>query len=194
MDVRFTVQLVKSSARCFWIVLAAALLVWLMPAFSASEVVPVFGPKQYTRIAGPPQTFTETFEQCGNARCQLVITNGDADGKHRVSSASIFLNGVRIVEPDDFNGRVAKIVKRVVLANNNQLTIKLASKPGSFLTVDVECAQSPVVLQAGSPGVSLHDPMTLLAVSAVMAVVGIVACWVPALRAARIDPVVALRS
>ena len=43
-------------------------------------------------------------------------------------------------------------------------------------------------------GVQPHDPMTLVGVSAVMALVGILACWIPALRAARIDPAVALRS
>src|SRR4051812_17364951 len=43
-------------------------------------------------------------------------------------------------------------------------------------------------------GVQPHDPVTLAGVSAVMALVGILACWIPALRAARIDPAVALRS
>jgi len=43
-------------------------------------------------------------------------------------------------------------------------------------------------------GVQPHDPLTLVSVSAVMALVGVLACWIPALRAARIDPAVALRS
>jgi predicted permease len=43
-------------------------------------------------------------------------------------------------------------------------------------------------------GVQPHDPVTLASVSAVMAIVGIVACWIPARSAARIDPAVALRS
>ncbi|MGE0439983.1 MAG: ABC transporter permease [Gemmatimonadales bacterium] len=42
-------------------------------------------------------------------------------------------------------------------------------------------------------GVPARDPVTLLAVAAVMASVGVVACWVPALRAARIDPGIAIR-
>jgi predicted permease len=43
-------------------------------------------------------------------------------------------------------------------------------------------------------GVQPNDPVTLAGVSAVMALVGILACWIPAMRAARIDPAVALRS
>ena len=42
-------------------------------------------------------------------------------------------------------------------------------------------------------GVAPHDPLTLAGVAVTMAAVGIAACWLPALRAARIDPVVAMR-
>jgi putative ABC transport system permease protein len=42
-------------------------------------------------------------------------------------------------------------------------------------------------------GVSPHDPTTFVAVSAVVIAAGAVACWFPARRAARVDPLVALR-
>jgi predicted permease len=42
-------------------------------------------------------------------------------------------------------------------------------------------------------GVAPHDPVTLVGVALMMAAVGVAACWLPALRAARIDPVVAIR-
>ncbi len=42
-------------------------------------------------------------------------------------------------------------------------------------------------------GVAPDDPMTLGLVAVVMATVGIVACWIPAARAAKIDPWVAVR-
>ncbi|HEX5581913.1 MAG TPA: ABC transporter permease, partial [Gemmatimonadaceae bacterium] len=42
-------------------------------------------------------------------------------------------------------------------------------------------------------GVEPHDPLTLVVVAVVMTAVGVGACWVPAARAARIDPAVALR-
>ncbi len=43
-------------------------------------------------------------------------------------------------------------------------------------------------------GVDSHDPMTLIIVAIIMTVVGIAACWIPAARAARIDPGAALRA
>jgi putative ABC transport system permease protein len=42
-------------------------------------------------------------------------------------------------------------------------------------------------------GVPANDPMTLVGVAAVMAAVGVGACWLPALRAASIDPATAIR-
>jgi len=43
-------------------------------------------------------------------------------------------------------------------------------------------------------GVAARDPETLAVVAVIMTVVGIAACWIPAARAARIDPGVALRA
>jgi predicted permease len=42
-------------------------------------------------------------------------------------------------------------------------------------------------------GIEPHDPVTLAGVAFVMTAIGIGACWLPAVRAARIDPAVAIR-
>ncbi len=43
-------------------------------------------------------------------------------------------------------------------------------------------------------GVAPSDPLTFAVVAGIMVLIGVLACWVPALRAARIDPAIALRA
>ena len=43
-------------------------------------------------------------------------------------------------------------------------------------------------------GVKAHDPLTYLSVAAVLMFVAIVACYIPARRAMRTDPMTSLRS
>ena len=42
--------------------------------------------------------------------------------------------------------------------------------------------------------VGTHDPTVYVSVTIVLAIVGVLAAWLPARRAARVDPVVALRT
>jgi putative ABC transport system permease protein len=42
-------------------------------------------------------------------------------------------------------------------------------------------------------GISPHDPLTFVAVSLVIVLAGLAACWFPAMRATRVDPMIALR-
>src|SRR5260370_35467504 len=80
------------------------------------------------------------------------MTNGNADGSDRISSASVYLNGVLIAGPSAFNQHVSTIVRPVGLAAVNHLTVALASKPGSFLTIEVVCDASAAVLSLGPAG------------------------------------------
>ncbi len=50
------------------------------------------------------------------------------------------------------------------------------------------------VIQGLLFGVEPHDPITFLAVAAMMAAIGIIACWLPARHAAQIDPAITMRS
>ena len=49
------------------------------------------------------------------------------------------------------------------------------------------------VLSALLYGIQPRDPVTILVVATVLALVALIACYVPGRRAARLDPVIALR-
>jgi len=49
------------------------------------------------------------------------------------------------------------------------------------------------LIQGALFGVPPHDPTTMLTVTMVMLAVGLLACWIPALRASRIDPALAMK-
>jgi putative ABC transport system permease protein len=50
------------------------------------------------------------------------------------------------------------------------------------------------VIQGLLFGVAPHDPTTFIGVAVMMAAIGVCACWIPALRASRIDPAITMRS
>jgi putative ABC transport system permease protein len=50
------------------------------------------------------------------------------------------------------------------------------------------------VIQGLLFGVAPHDPTTFVGVALLMAAIGIGACWIPAVRAARVDPAIAMRA
>jgi hypothetical protein len=134
----------------------ALLIIFVALSFvssGAAQTATTFGPKQYTRGKGATQSFSETFSRCAGGTCQLVIVNGNPDGSNRVSSASVALNGVQLLGPSDFDPNVARLVLPVNLADNDQLSVNLNSKPGSFLTVSVECSNFASLGVALQPGV-----------------------------------------
>jgi predicted permease len=50
------------------------------------------------------------------------------------------------------------------------------------------------VIQGLLFGVEPHDPATFAGVAILMALIGLLACWIPALRASRVDPTITMRS
>ena len=85
-------------------------------------------------------------------------------------------------------GADSGMVQRMVLREGGVLLVLglVLGVIGAFLAARV--------IQGLLFGVAPHDPLTFAGVAVMMAAIGIGACWIPALRASRIDPAIAMRS
>jgi RHS repeat-associated protein len=119
---------------------------------SFGDGVSVFGPKTYTMGTGKPQVFSDTFSvPAGSTSFNLIVKNG-AQGKNRVSSALLWINGTQVVGPSDFNQNINVITKKISLKKGiNQIKVELRSNPGSFIVVNIagEKDNRPPVSKAG---------------------------------------------
>jgi predicted permease len=84
-------------------------------------------------------------------------------------------------------------------ANQGQVERMILAEGGMLLAVGLVLGMvgaffGASLLRGMLFGVAPRDPTTFIAVALGMAVVGIAACWIPALRAARIDPAITMRS
>jgi putative ABC transport system permease protein len=81
----------------------------------------------------------------------------------------------------------AKVHRMILGEGGSLLAIGLAA--GAVLAFVASSALRTLLF-----GVAPHDPTTLASVAGILALVGVAACWLPAARAARVDPAIALRS
>ncbi|MES2697840.1 MAG: ADOP family duplicated permease, partial [Verrucomicrobiota bacterium] len=96
--------------------------------------------------------------------------------------------------------RTGEIGLRMALGALPQSVLMMVVRE-SFVLVALGAAIGVAVAVAASRwivsmlfGVSTTDPFTYVAVTALLAVVGLIACFFPALRAARVDPMTSLRA
>jgi ABC-type antimicrobial peptide transport system permease subunit len=95
--------------------------------------------------------------------------------------------------------RTREIGIRMALGGQRADILRLIVGQGAWLTV-IGGAIGIVAALGVTPwiasmlyGVTPRDPLTFVAVAALLAVVSAAACWIPARRATRVDPMVALR-
>jgi hypothetical protein len=118
------------------ILITTSLLIGLFVSVSFASEITSFGAKQYVRTTGKPNVYNDTFPGIVG-QGKFIIKNGDANGKNRVSSASIIVNGRQVLGPNSFNQKVYNIVVPVNLAENNTISVDLRSGPGGYLTIRV---------------------------------------------------------
>jgi predicted permease len=112
----------------------------------------------------------------------------------------IAMVGIAGVLAFSVSSRTSEIGIRMSLgADAGRVHRMILSEGGSLLVVGLVLGAvlafvSSSLLRGLLFGVAPHDPTTLFGVAGVLALVGVAACWLPAARAARVDPAIALRS
>ena len=131
-----------------------------------------FGPERFVRTNGPKNEYVRTISVPAwvASPFELSVQNGEPDGRNRVSSAWIYVNGQQVASPSDFNQNVAGFDRTVNLTPTTTLKVVLASKPGSYLTLNL-CGRGRdhtpprVTWTAPVPGSTINDTTPVLRVS-----------------------------
>ncbi|TAK18743.1 MAG: FtsX-like permease family protein, partial [Acidobacteria bacterium] len=107
--------------------------------------------------------------------------------------------GIAAVLAFSVSARTNEIGIRMSLgANSGMIQRMVLSEGGVLLVVGLVLGAAGAVLTTRFIrgllySVATDDPVTVIGVSALMALVGLTACWIPARRAAKIDPQLAIR-
>ena len=107
--------------------------------------------------------------------------------------------GIYAVLAQATNSRTQEIGVRMALGANARDIVALVMKRGLLqivagLTIGLAAAWPAARLMASLPiGVSPSDPVVFMIVASLLAIVGLLACWIPARRAAALDPVKTIR-
>lgn len=104
-----------------------------MQSTSALAESHVFGPTRYVRTNGPKNEYRATVAVPAwiASPYRLHVQNSN------VSSATVRINGTDVLTQSDFNTNVVVLDRTVTLTPTTTLDVILASKPASFLIIDL---------------------------------------------------------
>jgi ABC-type antimicrobial peptide transport system permease subunit len=97
------------------------------------------------------------------------------------------------------SGRTREIGVRMALGASSTAVARLILREGLNLTLLgislglISAAVLTRFLSSFLYGVTPHDPVAFIAVALLLAIVTLIACWLPARRATKVDPMIALR-
>ncbi len=83
-------------------------------------------------------TISFTTPQGADGPYTVRLVSGLPDGSARPTSGRVSMNGREIVAPESFGADLATIERRVALASDNQLQVRIAGKPGSRVLIVIE--------------------------------------------------------
>ena len=117
-----------------------------------------------------------------------------------ILAALIAAVGIAGVLAFSVSARTTEIGIRMSLgADGGRVLRMILGEGGALLAIGLALGVVGAYFAAGVTrgllfGVAPHDPVTFIGVAVMMAAIGIGACWIPALRAARIDPAITMRA
>ena len=92
----------------------------------------IFGPMLCPRVAGPPADETYYFDAVPG-KATLIVGNDC----NIINSGTVWLNGVEIASPNEFQNGIPIIQKEITLLAKNSIRIRLTSNPGSYIMVSI---------------------------------------------------------
>jgi putative ABC transport system permease protein len=161
-------------------------------AKAAREVVRSVDPRQPIEKLMPLDAIRD--ESIGPRRINAMLI-----GSFSLLALVIAAIGIAAVLAFSVSARTNEIGIRMSLGADSGTVQRMVLGEGGVLLVAglvlgvVGAVATTRLIQGLLYGVAPDDPGTITGVSAVMAFIGLVACWIPARRAARIDPAVTMR-
>ena len=141
------------------------------------------------------ETFSETLsDTVAQRRFQMLLVAGFAISALLVAALGIFgvIAGVVSARRNEIGIRMALGASRVgvvgLVVRQGMLPVLAGLLAGMAVTLAFSSAIGKLLYEVGSA-----DPLTFAGVTVLLGGVGALACWIPAQRAARIDPMEALR-
>jgi ABC-type antimicrobial peptide transport system permease subunit len=158
---------------------------------AARGILRDFDPNVPPQFSTLPQIFSAAFE---TRRFSLILVGIFAGTALLLATAGIYSVTAYAVAR-----RTREIGVRMALGATGSEILRMILRDGVFTTaigVTLGIAGSLFVTRAMESllfGVSPTDPVTFAGITSVLVLVTLTACWIPARRAMRVDPLVALR-
>ena len=146
-----------------------------------------------------PITAVQTMEEVVQASTAGQRFNTVLIGSFALLALLLSTIGIAGVLATSVSGRTRELGVRLALGAQPQSLVRMVVREGMTLAAFGLLVGLPAawalsrVMSALLFEVSPRDPMTFAAVAAVLAIGSLLACWIPAWRAARISPLAALR-
>ncbi len=161
-------------------------------ARAAREVVHSVDPQQPVENLMPLDAIRD--ESVGPRRINAMLI-----GSFSILALVVAAIGIAAVLAFSVSARTSEIGIRMSLgADGGRIQRMVIGEGGVLLGVGlvlgvISAVLATQLIQGLLYDVAPEDPVTIASVSALMAVIGLVACWIPARRAARINPAIAMR-